>query len=70
MPKIHCTLPNASHSINGIEFVDHEDGGVISKDSVSDDAAAVFAAIRGYALVADEPQKGKPGRKPKAGSDN
>lgn len=48
MAKVICTLPNASNSINGIAFAEHELG-MISED-VSDEVAASFTSIRGYVL--------------------
>lgn len=49
MPKILCTLPNASLYINGVTFVSHAKG-VLSED-VTDAVAADFAAIPGYEIV-------------------
>jgi len=47
--KIVCTLPNASLSINGIEFEPIKDGiGVISKGDVPDEVAAHLMSIPGY----------------------
>lgn len=48
MAKVICTLPNASTLINGVKFIEHE-AGVISED-ISDEVAAAFASITGYAL--------------------
>ncbi|ATI15637.1 hypothetical protein [Bordetella phage vB_BbrM_PHB04] len=48
MPKVICTLPNASELISGVKFEPHERG-VISED-ISDDLAETFLAIRGYEL--------------------
>lgn len=53
MPKVLCTLPNASDEISGVKFSAHEKG-MLSED-VSDDVAAVFASIPGYVLVDTKP---------------
>ena len=53
MPKILCTLPNASDEINGVKFVAHANG-MVSED-VSDDVAAEFTAIPGYVAVGNAP---------------
>lgn len=55
MPKILCTLPNASEEIGGIKFTAHEKG-MLSED-VSDEQAQRLASIPGYELVGGEPQK-------------
>lgn len=44
--KILCTLPNASHEINGVAFTPHPDG-MLSED-VSQEVAQQFLAIPGY----------------------
>lgn len=49
MPKLLCTLPNASEEISGIKFVTHA-AGMLSED-VSDEQAAKFASIPGYEIV-------------------
>jgi len=49
MPQVLCTLPNASTEISGVKFSVHANG--MLSDEISDDAAAVFASIPGYALV-------------------
>jgi len=49
MPKVLCTLPNASTEISGVKFVSHAKG-MLSED-VADDVAASFTAIPGYELV-------------------
>ena len=61
MFKIKCFLPNASNLINGIAFAPCEDGGVESVDAVSEEDAAQFEGIQGYALVPveSEPTKSK-----------
>lgn len=48
MPKVICTLPNASESINGIKFVSHKQG-MISED-VSEEEAKSLTSIPGYHL--------------------
>lgn len=57
MKKIICDLPNASTSINGIEFEATLDGAMMSVDAVEDDVAKQFANIPGYHLVDAEPAK-------------
>ena len=49
MPKVLCTLPNASEDIGGIKFEKHANG-MLSED-VSDEQAARLASIPGYELV-------------------
>lgn len=49
MPKVLCTLPNASDEIGGIKFVSHAKG-MLSED-VSDEQAARLASIPGYKIV-------------------
>lgn len=53
MPKILCTLPNASDLISGVKFATHAKG-MVSED-VSDDVAAAFASIPGYEIVSAAP---------------
>ena len=64
MPKIICTLANASTEINGIAFVPHDDGiGVISADDVKEPAYSLLLSIPGYIAdgVSDtEPPKVEP----------
>lgn len=48
---ILCKLPNASRSINGIKFTEHEGGGVISAAPLSEEQLALFAGISGYSVV-------------------
>jgi 2-oxoglutarate dehydrogenase E2 component (dihydrolipoamide succinyltransferase) len=48
MPKVLCTLPNASTKINGVNFVTHRDG-MISEE-IDDKTAEAFAAIPGYEI--------------------
>ena len=49
MPKVLCTLPNASDEISGVKFVSHAKG-MLSED-ISDDVAAAFLEVPGYELV-------------------
>ena len=49
MPKVLCSLPNASQEINGVKFTQHAHG-MLSED-VSDEFAASFASIPGYTVV-------------------
>jgi hypothetical protein len=55
MKLVTCTLPNASTSINGIEFAQTADGMV--SVPVDDDVAAAFASIPGYTVADAEPAK-------------
>lgn len=48
MPLIVCKLPNASTSINGIEFKPTK-GGMMAE--VSDEMAALFSSIPGFELA-------------------
>lgn len=56
MPRVICDLPNASDEINGVKFHPLTEGGMIS-DELSDDDAALFASIPGYALDDGESAK-------------
>ena len=49
MPKVLCTLPNASELISGVAFVSHANG--MLSEEVSDEVAARFTSIAGYELV-------------------
>jgi hypothetical protein len=55
MPRVLCTLPNASTCINGVDFEPH-DHGVLSVD-LSDDQAQTFVAIPGYELYQVDPEE-------------
>lgn len=46
MPKVICTLENASELINGVRFVSHADGMI--SENVSDEVHASFLEIPGY----------------------
>lgn len=52
MPKVLCTLPNASDEISGVKFSAH-DKGMLSED-VSAEVAATFASIPGYTVVGEQ----------------
>lgn len=49
MPKVLCTLPNASSDIGGIKFEQHAKG-MLSED-ISDEQAKRLASIPGYEIV-------------------
>lgn len=51
MPKVLCTLPNASEEISGVKFVSHAKG--MLSEEIDDEAAAVFASIPGYEIVGE-----------------
>ena len=57
MFHVICTLPNASHNINGVPFVDYEpaaageERGVITAEPVDEEVAKAFAAIPGYRVI-------------------
>lgn len=53
MPKVLCTLPNASAEINGVAFTP-ADGGMLSEE-LSADRAAGFLVIPGYVEHAEDP---------------
>ena len=52
MAQIICTRPNASELISGVKF-EKTDEGMLSEE-ISDEQAAAFTAIPGYALIVDE----------------
>lgn len=52
MPRVICTLPNASDNINGFKF-ESCDAGVLSED-LPDEAAELFLSIPGYEPYVDE----------------
>ena len=52
MPKVLCTLPNASAEINGVAFTP-ADGGMLSEE-LSADRAAGFLVIPGYVEHAED----------------
>lgn len=53
MPRIICTLPNASTEINGHKFEPVE-GGVVSGE-LSQEVVDTFLEISGYALFEEDP---------------
>ncbi|HCE08556.1 MAG TPA: hypothetical protein DEQ40_08140 [Oxalobacteraceae bacterium] len=54
---VHCKLDNASNLINGIEFAEHEDGGVRTVAPVDQDVADAFKQIPGYSIFAASANK-------------
>lgn len=46
MPRIICTLPNASELISNIKFAEHELGRI--SEEISEEVAAFFLSIPGY----------------------
>jgi hypothetical protein len=50
MPRVVCTLPNASHLINGIRFASLGDAGGMVSEEIPDHIAEGFLGIRGYEL--------------------
>src|SRR3954463_12429205 len=56
MPRVLCTLPHASTSINGVAF-SAVPAGMLSVEDLPDDIAASFASICGYELVTPPPVK-------------
>lgn len=58
MPKVLCTLPNASEEISGVKFVSHSKG--MLSEEISDEAAAVFASIPGYEIVGEAKKAATP----------
>lgn len=50
MPRVICSLPNASHMINGVRFASMGDGGGMLSEEIADHIAEGFLAIRGYQL--------------------
>ena len=55
MARVKCTLPNASTSINGVQFVQTKDG-MLSED-IQDEIAEAFTVVPGFTLV---DRRGKP----------
>ena len=51
MPKVLCTSENASDEISGVKFEKTEDG--MLSEEISDETAAYFCQINGYALKDD-----------------
>lgn len=50
MARVICKLPNASEEISGVKFEKHDDG--MLSEEIGAEAAARFASIPGYELVA------------------
>ena len=48
MPRVICTLPNASKHINGVDFSTTADGMAIVSDEISAEQAEIFLSIPGY----------------------
>lgn len=48
MPKIICTIPNATSPINGYEFELHPDGGLVSVDDLSGEDIDALLTIDGF----------------------
>lgn len=53
MPKVLCTLPNASEDIGGVKFVSHAKG--MLSEEVSDAVAKRLATIPGYEIIGATP---------------
>lgn len=53
MPKVLCTLPNASEEISGVKFVTHA-AGMLSEE-ITDEVAENFVSIPGYEMVGGAP---------------
>lgn len=64
MPRIICTLPNASSLINGVTFIGHKLG-AISED-IEQDVADAFLAIDGFVAQAEVVAKAIATATPKA----
>lgn len=55
MPKVICTLPNASDEISGVKFSKHPDReGAMVSENISEDQAAHFLSIAGYEPVGEK----------------
>lgn len=59
MPRVICTLDNASDEISGVKFHPLEDGGKVS-DEISDEQAELFLGIPGYEPFDGEVDEPKP----------
>jgi hypothetical protein len=63
MPKVICTLENATNKISGVQFTAIPEGGMISEE-VTQEVAEMFASIPGYEIqAASKPSKTEPLRK-------
>lgn len=58
MPRVLCTLPNASDLINGVRFI--PDRGQAISEEVPLEVAERFARISGYRLIPDPPPSDPP----------
>lgn len=57
MPKVICTLPNASLEISGVKFTPTADGTGIISEELAPAVAELFLSIHGYAIEpAPEPE--------------
>lgn len=65
MPKVLCTLPNASDRINGVKFTIIEGVGRVS-DEIGAEAAELFLSIPGYELVSNDAGQQEPVKDPSA----
>lgn len=65
---IICSLPNASHNINGVAFKPHDTDRKITESPVEADVASMFKGIPGYKIVDENkvPKRGRPSADPKA----
>lgn len=55
MPKVICTLPNAAEEISGVKFAPGAAGHI--SEEISEEQAAVFLSIPGYAEHQDDPEE-------------
>lgn len=55
MPKVICTLPNASFEISGVKFTQTEDLMAVVSEEISDEKAEIFLSIPGYELEVEDP---------------
>jgi hypothetical protein len=55
MPKIRCTLPNASTMISGIKF-ESIGGAMVSVDALTPAQIERFSSIKGYEIIHDDDQ--------------
>lgn len=60
MPKVICTLPNASELIDGIRFVSHKDGMV--SEEISDAQVQRLVSIKGFSVIVKESKAEKAAR--------
>ena len=66
MSRVICALPNASTNINGVEYVPHKGGTMISAEELSDEQVAAFCEVEGYKASVAKPKGADP--KPPAGA--